>query len=178
MNNLKEYDVLFENLKTGTHQYEYNIDDTFFGYFNSQLLGSGSTFKIYLAINKQETWMQMNFNIDGIMKLVCSHCNEMGDLNVQRSESLLVKFGLENVEESDEVKVIAKQQGIFNVAQEIFDFIELNIPIRFVHDEKTEGQSSCNPDIDKYLRKQQKANKDNIDQSPWEKLKKIKFDNK
>ncbi|HNQ12402.1 MAG TPA: DUF177 domain-containing protein [Bacteroidia bacterium] len=178
MNRLKEYDVLFENLKSGIHLYRYTIDETFFDVFSSHLKGSGSLFTVVLEINKQETLMQMDFDIKGAMKLTCDHCNEEADFNLSLKETLVVKFANETSEESADVKTIARNAGIFNVAQDIFDFIEINIPMRYIHGQDQEGQSNCGLELEKFLKKQQPKKSVGSGNTQWDELKKIKFDNK
>ena len=54
------------------------------------------------------------------------------DQTIETNDRLVVKFG-EKYSEDDDLVTVAENEGILDVAWFIYEFIDLNIPIKHVH---------------------------------------------
>lgn len=112
---LDEYIIPFAGLNPGIHSYRLQIDRAFFDYFNQGEIKDGQL-DVQLELEKEERMMIFRFRISGEVTLPCDRCNEPVVLPVQGDEQLIVKFGKEYAEQSDEVLVIPETESQFNTA--------------------------------------------------------------
>lgn len=134
MKALKEYIVQFVSLKQGTHYFEFNVDNKFFEEFDCFDFLS-SAFKVELAFEKQSTMMLLNFSFSGAITVPCDRCLEDVSIPIHGSEKLIVKFGNEIYDGTDDILIIPENEYEINVAQYIYEFIEINIPQKRAHQE-------------------------------------------
>jgi len=62
LKSLQQYSIPFTGLKLGVHNFEFEVNDAFFGEFEYSLVKSGSL-KVELELDKQETMMFLHFYI-------------------------------------------------------------------------------------------------------------------
>ena len=131
---LKDYTIQFVSLKLGTHFFEYEVDNKFFEEFDFfEFLDA--TFKVELAFEKQSTMMLLNFNFSGEITVPCDRCLEDLNIDIEGEENLIVKFGNEPYDGTDDIVILPENAYEINVAQYIYEFIEVNIPQKKAHDE-------------------------------------------
>lgn len=155
MRSLSEYIIKFEGLKQGTHFYEFNVDNLFFEEFDCFEFEKLS-FKIDLEFEKQSTMMLLTFNIAGNITVPCDRCLDEVEIDVDGEEKLIVKFGNEEYDETDEILVLPEHEYELNVAKYIYEYININLPQKRVHPE-----GLCDQDvIDKLEKIEQKIESD------------------
>jgi uncharacterized metal-binding protein YceD (DUF177 family) len=154
---LKEYTIQFVSLKLGTHYFEFDVNNKFFEKFDYfEFLAT--TFKVELAFEKQSTMMLLNFNFSGEITVPCDRCLEDLNIAIAGEEKLIIKFGNEPYDGTDDIVVLPENAYEINVAQYIYEFIEVNIPQKRVHDE-----GDCNVETINKLNEYTVKNNDNID---------------
>ena len=161
---LKAFTIPFAHLKLGTHPYEFEVDNKFFEEFDC-LDYTDSQFKVNVELTKQSTMLLLKFDFEGNITVPCDRCLDEVKLAVKGSEQLIVKFGSEVYEETDEILVIIEGEHELNVAKYIYEFIQLNVPQKRIH---TEGE--CNPEV---LEKLKSVEKEVVDPR-WSNLNKLK----
>jgi uncharacterized metal-binding protein YceD (DUF177 family) len=77
------------------------------------------------------------------------------NLDVDTESRLIVKFGSEYSEESDEIVIIPEDDGEINIAWFLYEFIALSIPIKHVH-----PTGECNRVVSSKFRKHRAVNID------------------
>lgn len=162
---LRDYRIQFVNLKLGTHFYEFEVGNKFFEEFDC-LEYADVHFKVGVEFTKQSTMLLLKFNFKGNVSLPCDRCLDEVNIPVLGKELLIVKFGNEEYEETEEILVIPEGEHELNTAKYIYEFIQLNIPQKRVHQ-----NGECNPDIIKKL--ENSENKQDIDPR-WSDLNKLK----
>ncbi len=171
MDYLEQFVIPFYGLKVGTHHYEYIIDNEFFENFEYTEIDEGE-FKISITLEKQERMLELEFAIDGNAKLICDRCADEYMQAVSGSNRLIIKFGPEQQEVSDEIVIIPASAHRLNISSYIYEFIILHLPYKRVHPADADGNSSCNPEMIKRLEVDSKE----VSTDPrWDELKKIKF---
>lgn len=168
MRGLSQYIIQFEGLKEGTHFFEFNLDNSFFEEFDCFDFVR-ATFKVELEFIKQSSMLLLNMDFAGQITVPCDRCLDEVDIEVEGKDGLIVKFGNELYDETEEIVVIPFNQYEINIAKYIYEFIEVNIPQKRVHDEDL-----CNNDVIAALEKVEQKKEIDIDPR-WAKLKEIKL---
>ena len=171
---LSEFDIVFKNLHEGLYNYHYEIGPNFFEQMEDSLVESGKL-KVNVDLNKQNTLLTLNFTIKGTVQTQCDRCLEALSLPVSCKGKMIVKFGEVYDEPSEEIVVLAYDTHQINVAQYIYEFIGVNLPIQRVH-----PNNSCDPEmiakLDAY--KIAPPAEDAPTDSRWDELKKLLDKNK
>ena len=170
----KQFVIPFYGLKVGKHHYEYSIDNEFFEHFEYAEFKEGS-FRIKIVLEKQERMLELDFSIEGEAKLVCDRCAGEYMQVVEGRNRLIVKFGTEEQEISDEILVIPESRHHLNISSFIYEYIILHLPYKRLHPPGKNGESTCDPDMIRLL--EEKAKTASTDPR-WDELKKLKFKTK
>ena len=112
--------------------FEYRLDNIFFSNIGADEIQKGKL-TADLTVKKIPMMYELNFQINGTIVISCDRCLDDMDFTVSTNNRLIVKFGKEYAEESDEIIVIPEDEGEINVAWFIYEFIVLTIPIKHVH---------------------------------------------
>jgi len=169
---LSGYNINFASLKQGIHLYEYKIDNTFFQLFECNEFTSAD-FKVKLTFEKQSTMLLLDFKIKGYIEVPCDRCLDEVKLKIKGEENLIVKFGDEDYDDTDDLVVISENEHQINIAKYIYEYIQINVPQKRAHKKK-----ECNQEVIEKLKKVEvKDNKkQNIDPR-WSKLTQLKTEN-
>lgn len=183
MKYLSKYDIAFKGLKEGKHQYEFDIDEKFFEKFEYSEVSKGFL-KAEVTLNKQSTLMILEMAVEGTVELLCDRCLEFYQQEVENKSNMYIKFGIEAEDMSDEVIVITLDSNQINVAQYLYELIILGLPIKRVHPDDVDGNSTCNPEmlekLEEYLVEEVEEEDEKVEDPGdirWSELKKL-LDNK
>ena len=165
-----KYDMEFKGLKDGLHEFEFEVEDTFFEHFEQGLVKVGSI-HVKLKLEKRSSFLKLFFKLNGWVELICDRCLENYRQKLKHKSELFVKFG-ESDYEDDEIIWVLPEEHRINLAQLIYEYIVLSIPIRHVHPDK-KGASGCNIEMLETLKKYEhkKEEKDEITDPRWSALK-------
>ena len=126
------YNIPLKHLSPGVHTYEYDLDRKFFESIDGDEVRKGEV-KVILNVRRTSSAFEFNFDIEGVIKVPCTRCLDDMSLDVDTEDRLIVKFGTEYSEESDEIVIIPEDEGEINIAWFLYEFIALTIPIKHVH---------------------------------------------
>lgn len=132
MKDLKAYTIEIIKLSNKRHEFEFESGSDFFENFEQSLINKG-TFKVKLLLDKSETMIQLNFRITGSVELICDRTLEPFDYPLDIDQKLILKYGEEAEELTDEIEIISRNSQHINVAQYIYEFIGLAIPMKKLH---------------------------------------------
>lgn len=138
MKELMEFTIQFEGLKLGKHQFDYSIDNKFFETFNYNDFKS-SEIAVKLEFEKKSTLFELLFNIKGNVEVPCDLSNEYYHQEIEASIPLVVKFGEEYNDESEELLILPHEAYQFNVAQYIYEAVILAVPNKRIHPKVLDG---------------------------------------
>lgn len=170
MKDLGQFVIPFGGLKPGMHQYLFEIDDLFFEYFEFGEIKKGLV-SVRLDLEKDENLMVLNFLIRGNVRVPCDRCAELFSLPISGEDQLIVKSGSGYYEENETIQIIPEGETQFDVSPFIYEYIHLMLPIRRVHPDGENGESTCTPEI---LKKLEAAGKSEIPDPRWEVLGKLR----
>lgn len=129
---LKDFNIPFTGLKEGKHQYEYQIDNSFFELFDFDEFNAAAV-EATLEFHKKATMLELTFNAIGTVNVNCDLTNEPYDQPIESNLDLIVKFGNEYNDENEEILIVPHGEYEINVAQYIYEMIVLAMPSRRIH---------------------------------------------
>lgn len=177
MKDLKEYLIPFSGLKIGKHQFDYQLDNTFFKHFEYDEFNETSI-KVNVVLEKKSTMLELDFKHKGTVNVPCDVSGEEFDLPIKGKSKLLVKFGDAFNDENEELLILPHGEFQFSIAQYLYETIVLSVPLRRVHPGIKDGSlTAVIEKLESLAPKQQKTaeEKENIDPR-WENLKKLLTD--
>ncbi len=126
------YNIDLKNLALGIHQKAYFLENKFFADIDGDEVQRGKV-QVDLTINSTDLMFDMNFQIAGSVVISCDRCLDNMELAISTKNRLVVKFGTEYAEESDEVIIVPKSEGEIDLSWFIYEFIALALPMKHVH---------------------------------------------
>lgn len=178
MSHRRAYDIAFVGLKPGEHQFVYEIDDSFFEDFQQQDFKNCKA-TVKLNLDKKNGFMLCKFDIDGKVEVPCDRCGNNLQLQLWDEFNIVVKIvddpEVMNQEEEDpDVYYIGKGESHLNVADWIYEFINLSIPMQRMCKDDEIGGPQCNPEVLEKLRKMEEDAKALQTNILWKGLDKFK----
>jgi uncharacterized metal-binding protein YceD (DUF177 family) len=137
MKALQEFEIPFLGLKEGVHDYAFDIDAAFFESFEYSEVKQGDV-HVDVSLERQERMLIFNFSINGAVELPCDRCLAPMQLEVKGDERLIVKYGQEWGEESEEVIIMPETESRIDISGFIYEYIMLMLPFKRVHPEDSD----------------------------------------
>jgi uncharacterized metal-binding protein YceD (DUF177 family) len=173
MNRFKQFIVPFAGLSLGDHRYEFEIGDWFFEQFEYSEIKKANV-KVVATLKKTSTMLAFDFQETGEIEVCCDRCAEDFYLPVDGEHRLIIKFGPEAREESDEIIVLPSGDHEIDLSQYIYEYLILDLPIQRVHGTDAEGNSLCDPEVIEKLNQIATENKKEEGNDPrWDALKNL-----
>ena len=173
-----EYLIPFIGLKLGKHQFDYQIDKTFFDRFEYDDFES-CNIKTTVVLEKKSTLLELHFKHKGTINVPCDLTNEVFDLPVQGKINLIVQFGDAFNDENEEMLILPYGEFQLDIAQYIYEMIVLSIPLKRIHPGVKDGtlQSEAIEKLQELTVKEEKKEKKTEETDPrWDQLKKLLTD--
>lgn len=176
MKALKQFSIPFTGLKLGKHNFDFEIDKSFFDAFEHSLVKDGAL-KAVVELDKQETMLILGFHIEGTIKLNCDTCLSDFDQQIELNERQIVKFAEEvDADEPEDLEIIVlpRKETAIDVSELIYEFITVAVP--FINKCEQAGQA-CDEQMLSTLEKLSAGSEEQEEQSSdprWEALKKLK----
>jgi uncharacterized metal-binding protein YceD (DUF177 family) len=130
MDKLRNYDVSFSGLKTGKHQFKFEIDKEFFQLFDTEQEFTNPKITADVLLDKHSTFLEFEIKVNGTVELVCDITNDNFDHPIENQIRVLVKFGEEYDDSEEDVITIPTSDHAFNIAQLIYESVVLSIPMK------------------------------------------------
>lgn len=160
--------IPFVGLKEGKHEFEFEINKTFFKEFEYSIIESGD-FNISLIFNKKKNMFELDFNIKGIIHTDCYRCGDPIDIEVESENSLIVKFSDLSNDLTDDILYISNEAYELDLTDIIYELTNLLMPKKPVH----QDIEDCNQEAIETLNKYSEIKKEEIDPR-WDALSKLK----
>lgn len=141
MKKLPQYSIPFRGLKDGLHHLTIQVDNNFFQHFEEAYLQQGNI-ALQVELDKRPNLLVLDIDFSGTVKTICDLCCEEGDLPIDGTERLLVKF-TENPGDEDQVIYLMPGETELNLARHFYEFIALSVPIRKVPCADEDNEPTC-----------------------------------
>ena len=150
------FDIDFYKLAEGIHEFDFDFDSRFFDLFEDSIIEQGSG-EVKVILNKASSMITLTFNLDAEIELICDRSLEPFMQEVKESKEVRLKFGDHWEELNDDLILIPTNTQKVDVAQFVYEFLTLAIPMKKLHprynddeeilitDEEISEQSSDEP---------------------------------
>ncbi len=181
MDKLKNYDVSFSGLKTGKHEFKFDINQEFFDLFETEKEFSDSNIKADVLLDKHSSFMELEIKVSGFLELTCDISNDQFNYPIENEIKVLVKFGEDYDDSDSEIVVLPFNAAEINIAQLIYEDVMLSVPMKKLSPDLAE-HPEYEKLLEQYSPKEEEeeiaSDEEEKDIDPrWEALKKIKNNN-
>ncbi len=178
MGHRREFEIAFVGLKPGIHEYNYEITDKFFDRFQQQDFTDCKA-SVKLSLDKKNGFMLLKFEIGGSVAAICDRCNNELTLELWDEFNIMVKMveepELMNEQEDDpDVYYISRGESHIDVADWIYEFINLSIPMQKVCGLNDKSKPACNQEALDALKKMEHEDSSENINPIWKGLEKFK----
>jgi uncharacterized metal-binding protein YceD (DUF177 family) len=168
MKKLDRFEIQFSGLSAGTHDFEFELDRSFFDEHGDEET-LGADVKVDVKLLKDESMMTFLFSINGTITRSCHRCLENVNVPIKVRSQMIVRFenSTYDDDEIDDLVLIGRKEHSLNLAQHIYDFIAISVPMRVVHE-----KGECDGSVTGLIGKKKENEAGKMDPR-WAKLKDI-----
>jgi len=150
MDGLVQYTIPVQGLHNGHHQFDFQVDGAFFKHFEASPVRHGDV-QVQMSLDKRPDMLILEFDIEGTVRTNCDRCLANIDLPISGEQRLLVKYSEEEDTGTDEVIFIHPDTQSLKVANFVYEFVVLAIPMIKTYDCETEEEPRCDQTMLSYL---------------------------
>lgn len=170
MKELDKFQIDIFKLKNSKHDYEFEFDSNFFAEFEGTTVEEGHG-NVFATVDKTESLIKLTIKINGVVKLKCDRSLDDFDFPLVTNKSILFKYGEEEKEIDDEIIMITRSTQRINLAQYIYEFVGIEIPMKKLHPRYT---NETDEDELVYTDEAENEEKENAADPRWAALEKLK----
>jgi uncharacterized metal-binding protein YceD (DUF177 family) len=147
---LQKYRIVYQGLSEGVHEFDFDVDNSFFENLEYSEIKKGDL-KAHVVLQKKSTFLELDFQINGYLELVCDRCLDEYMQPIDFEGKLFVKFSEQGEDLADDVICLSPSEHELDIAHYLYESINLSIPLKRVHPDNEQGESTCNPEMIKRL---------------------------
>ena len=132
--------------KEGHHSFHFEINNKFFELFEESEIKEG-TLSAVVDAYKHASHIELDIVISGSVRIGCDRCLGTFDFPVNCKNRLLIKFGVFREEDDPEIVTVPRDENELDMAQYFYDYINLALPIKRIHPDDSDGNSTCDPEM-------------------------------
>ena len=172
----REFVIPFAGLKLGNHHFSFKVSNTFFSSFGFEDFNEAAI-EVSADLEKTSTVLELMLTGTGHVNVNCDLSREPFDLPLSSELELVIKFGEEFNDESEEILILPYGEHEVDISQYIYEMIVLAVPQKRIHPGVTDGSLKSEV-LDKLREMEPKQNrKTNESNDPrWDALKKLLTD--
>jgi len=177
MNSKREFEIPFVGLKPGIHEYEYDITEKFFEPYQQQDFKNVIA-HVKLSLDKKNGFMLLKFEVGGSVHVNCDRCGNDLPIDLWDEFNIVVKLVedpelMNNQEEDPDVYYISRGESHLHIADWIYEFVNLSIPMQKMCKPEEIGGPHCNKEVLEMLKRMDEEN-ERQDNPIWKGLEKFK----
>lgn len=130
MDRFRNYDIAFSGLKTGKHDFKFEINKAFFDLFETEQEFFNPKIEVTVHLDKHTTFLEFYINVSGTVQLICDISNDEFSEDISNDIKVLVKFGEEYDDSNEDIITIPHKDSEFNIANLIYEAVVLAIPMK------------------------------------------------
>jgi len=140
------YSIPLAGLKEARYTYEFRIGYDFFEAFEGSEIKRGE-FTAVVVLQKCSTHLELDIVINGRAEVVCDRCLDPFFIPVSSANRLFVRQGKEWDEDDPDMITMPLDEHEIDLGQFFYEYIHLALPIKRIHPDDVNGNSTCNPDM-------------------------------
>jgi uncharacterized metal-binding protein YceD (DUF177 family) len=129
--------------------FDWTIDGCFFACYEiSEIIDANIS--VQLTLLKHTSFLELDFILNGWAEVICDRCLDPLRLDMESEAKMIVKFGDhagEDDSEDDDVIILPFGEDRIDIAQYLYEYAHLNLPLRRVHSDDANGHSRCNAEM-------------------------------
>ena len=176
MDRFRNYDIAFSGLKTGKHDFKFEIDQEFFDLFETEQEFFNPEISVDVHLDKHTTFLGFFINVSGTVQLICDISTDEFSENIMNDLKILVKFGEEYDDSNEDIITIPQKDSDFNIANLIYETVVLSIPMKKVAS-SVRDNDEYEKLLEKYSPKPIEEEEEQSTDPRWEALKKLRNNN-
>ena len=151
MKGKRSFDIAFVGLQPGEHTFDYTVDDRFFQEYQPQeFINCNATVK--LTLDKHTSFIMLRFEVGGSVEAICDRCGNNRPFQLWDEFKLVVKLvdnpeEMNDTEEDPDVYYIGRTESHLRIADWIYEFINLSIPMQRMCNATEIGGPYCNKEV-------------------------------
>jgi len=171
MKAFKQYEIPISGMKIGVHEIDYVVDWRFFEQFEESQVKQGH-FDVKVLLDKQSDHWVVTFDIQGHLDTECDRCLAPISLPIGNLNTVIVKYDEDDDPpiENEDILYVSRDMHTWNIAELIYEFILLCVPIKRVYDCESENVKPCDMKMLKRLTGEVATSEDD---PTWNALKQI-----
>ena len=138
---MKAYNIPYTGLKLGKHNFQFDLDSSFFDEFEYSDISS-SELKVDIILEKSEVMIVAKMEAKGFVEVVCNRCNDSFNYGLETDSSVIFKYIDEAIEDDMIIGVLPSEHEL-KMSNPIFQMIVLGLPLSFNH----ENEDDCNQEM-------------------------------
>lgn len=132
MGKFTAYKLPLKSLAKGSHEFDYVLGKQFFADMeNADIRDADVNVRLTVAYNGDV--YDLNFVFSGEVTVLCDRCLDDLHLPIDTTYHIVVRYGDDFNDDSDELLEIPESDNYLNVAYMMYDTVALAIPIKHVH---------------------------------------------
>jgi uncharacterized metal-binding protein YceD (DUF177 family) len=152
---------------------EIEVNNLFFEKHKNEDI-QGCNINILLTVERKETMVSFDFDIEGSLISSCDLCLEKLTMPIATHEILILKTtGKAKESNSENIVFVGEKEYSYNIEQIVYEYIVTLIPIRKVHQET--GDETCNPEMLKLIEQIKKTSSPQHDER-WDVLRNLELE--
>jgi len=162
------FDIDIYKLADGIHEFEFKFDSRFFDLFEQSIIEKGAG-DVKVSLDKTASMLTLTFELDAKIELICDRSLDSFMYPVVESKKVRLKFGDHWEELNDDLILIPVNTQKIDVAQFVYEFLTLAIPMKKLHPRYQDEEDFYSPDVNN----EEESSDETIDPR-WKELKKLK----
>ena len=145
------------NMLPGKHEYRFHIGKEFFSLIENSEFDDGDIIVDIIA-ERYSNYININSFLDGELKVICDRCLDEFMIPIEGENRLSIRitddipeYNEEDSETEEDIMYINTDEEESDLTMYIYESIYLALPIQRLHADDENGESTCNPDMLKYL---------------------------
>ncbi len=119
-------------MQSDSCNYEFELDNHFFTHMDASEIQKGSV-TVRVVVKRFSQTFELNFHTEGVVWIPCDRCLDEMEQPIVSDNCMVVKFGDEYADEGENLIILPQTEGELNVAELMYEFVALAIPLRHVH---------------------------------------------
>jgi uncharacterized protein len=151
-NPLSEFSIPILGLKQSHYEFDFQLDQSFFSNFEESLVQNGNI-NLKVELERKTSHLEFSFDFEGTVKADCDRCTAQIQLPIEGQEQLIVKYSEEPQDDEDEIIYIHPETPELNIAQFVYEYINLAVPLKKAYDCENDENPPCDFKTLAYLEK-------------------------
>ena len=172
----KQFIIRLNGLPIGNHLYEFKVTDSFFETREYSDI-HGANVDVAVELIKQNSVINLIFTITGTLQVLCDRCTKSYDVPIESVEKMHLRFGDPDEAHAEDVFVLPHGENELDISPPLFEFITLALPARLVPCEDDESFECDYETLNKLKNISVEEPEPKPEDSVWNKLKNINFNN-